>query len=73
MRLKILLSQLEQKDRKVLRAIGVKFGRYHIFLFKLLKPKAVIFENFAMEKFYQKYLNLNIPKFGLNFYIMEKN
>ena len=36
------LSQLEQKDRKVLRAIGVRFGRYHIFLYKLLKPKPVM-------------------------------
>ena len=61
------LSQLEQKDRKVLRAIGVRFGRYHIFLYKLLKPKAVMMRVILWKNYYQKYLNLNIPKFGLNF------
>ena len=35
------LKKLEQKERKILRNLGVKFGRYHIFLFKLLKPEAV--------------------------------
>ncbi len=61
------LSQLEQKDRKVLRAIGVRFGRYHIFLYKLLKPKPVMMRVILWKNYYQKYLNLNIPKFGLNF------
>ena len=61
------LSQLEQKDRKVLRAIGVRFGRYHIFLYKLLKPKSVMMRVILWKNYYQKYLNLNIPKFGLNF------
>mgnify|MGYP003298530386 FL=1 len=36
-----LVKKLTQKDRKSLRDIGVKFGRYHIFLFKLFKPKQV--------------------------------
>ena len=30
------LNKLNQEERKNLRNIGVKFGRYHIFLFKLL-------------------------------------
>jgi hypothetical protein len=35
------LKKLGQDERKVLRNLGVKFGRYHVFLFKLLKPEAV--------------------------------
>ena len=29
------LKKLDQNERKILRNLGVKFGRYHIFLFKL--------------------------------------
>ena len=36
---KDFLIKLNQEDRKILRKMGVKFGRYHIFLFKLFKPK----------------------------------
>ena len=32
------LKKLNQDDRKILRRLGVKFGRYHVFLFKLFKP-----------------------------------
>ena len=31
------LNKLNQDERKKLRNLGVKFGRYHIFLFKLFK------------------------------------
>jgi len=67
------LGQLEQKDRKVLRALGVRFGRYHIFLHKLLKPKSVLMRVMLWKNYYQKYLNLETPKFGLNFISDEKN
>ncbi|MDA9085148.1 helicase-related protein, partial [Candidatus Pelagibacter sp.] len=32
------LKKLGQDERKILRDLGVKFGRYHVFLFRLLKP-----------------------------------
>ena len=32
------LKKLDQNERKKLRNLGVRFGRYHIFLFKLFKP-----------------------------------
>ena len=48
------LGQLEQKDRKVLRALGVRFGRYHIFLHKLLKPKSVLMRVMLWKNYYQK-------------------
>ena len=31
------LKNLEQTERKVLRDLGVKFGRYHVFLYQLIK------------------------------------
>ncbi len=61
------LKNLEQNDRKILRDIGVKFGRYHIYLHRLIKPEAVSLRTLLWKNFHQKYLNLNPPKFGLNF------
>ena len=52
--------------------MGVKFGRYHVFLFKLLKPEAVSLRILLWKNYHQKYFNLKIPTFGLNF-IEDKN
>ncbi len=62
-----LILKLKQEDRKILRNIGVKFGRYHIFLFKLFKPSAVSLRILLWKNFHQKYHNLTPPQFGLNF------
>ena len=64
---KNFISKLEQSDRKILREKGVKFGRYHIFLFKLFKPKAVSLRTLLWKNFNQKYFKLDPPQFGLNF------
>ena len=64
---KEFLKNLLQEDRKVLRNIGVKFGRYHIFLFKLFKPNAVSLRIVLWKNFHQTYHKLNPPTFGLNF------
>ncbi|WP_440937489.1 helicase-related protein [Candidatus Pelagibacter sp.] len=61
------LKSLGQEERKILREIGVKFGRYHIYLFKLIKPEAVKLRTLLWKNFHQKYLKLNPPTFGLNF------
>ena len=61
------LNKLDQEQRKVLRKIGVKFGRYHIFLFKLFKPNAVSLRIILWKNYHQKYFDLKPPKFGLNF------
>ena len=61
------LKKLDQKERKILRNLGVKFGRYHIFLFKLFKPNAVSLRIALWKNFHQKYYNLKPPTFGLNF------
>ncbi len=66
------LKKLGQNERKILRELGVKFGRYHIFLFKLFKPEAVSLRTLLWKNYHQKYFNLKPPKFGLNF-IDDKN
>ena len=58
---------LTENERKILRNLGVKFGRYHIFLFKLLKPEAVSLRILLWKNYHQKFYNLKPPTFGLNF------
>jgi len=71
------LKELDQNDRKILRDLGVKFGRYHIFLFKLIKPEPVSLRTLLWKNYNQKYFNLEPPTFGLNFLndtkIQDKN
>ena len=61
------LNKLDQEERKILRNIGVKFGRYHIYLYKLLKPEAVSLRLILWKNYHQKYFDFKPPKFGLNF------
>jgi len=65
------LKKLGQEERKILRNMGVKFGRYHVFLFKLLKPEAVLLRILLWKNYHQKFFDLNPPTFGLNF--LENN
>ena len=66
------LKELGQEERKILRDLGVKFGRYHIFLYRLIKPEAVLLRTLLWKNYHQKYFNLKPPTFGLNF-IDNKN
>jgi len=66
------LKNLSQDERKILRNLGVKFGRYHIFLFKLLKPEAVSLRILLWKNYHQKFFDLKPPTFGLNF-LIDKN
>ena len=61
------LKNLGQNERKILRNLGVKFGRYHIFLYKLIKPEPVIIRTLLWKNYHQKYFKLEPPTFGLNF------
>ncbi len=61
------LKKINQNDRKKLRKLGVKFGRYHVFLFKLFKPSSVSLRILLWKSYNNKYLNLSPPTFGLNF------
>ena len=66
------LKDLGQTERKVLRDLGVKFGRYHVFLHHLIKPEAVSLRTLLWKNHNQKYFNLKPPTFGLNF-LEDKN
>ncbi len=66
------LKKLNQEERKKLRKIGVKFGRYHIFLFKLFKPSSVSLRILLWKSYNEKNLDLTPPTFGLNFLEKKK-
>jgi ATP-dependent RNA helicase SUPV3L1/SUV3 len=61
------LKNLGQNERKILRNLGVKFGRYHVFLHKLIKPEPVKIRTLLWKNYHQKYFKLYPPTFGLNF------
>ncbi len=61
------LKKINQDDRKKLRKLGVKFGRYHVFLFKLFKPSSVSLRILLWKSYNNNFLDLTPPKFGLNF------
>ena len=71
------LKKLNQDERKKLRKIGVKFGRYHIFLFKLFKPSSVSLRILLWKNYNKENLKISPPTFGLNFLeekkIMDQN
>ncbi len=72
-KVKSILENLKQEERKILRETGVKFGRYHIFLYKLFKPSSVSMRILLWKNYFQKYHHLNPPVFGLNFFEDKKN
>ena len=67
------LKNINQEERKKLRKFGVKFGRYHVFLFKLFKPSSVSLRILLWKSFHHKHLELIPPTFGLNFLEEKEN
>ena len=67
------LESLGQNERRILRDLGVKFGRYHIFLYRLIKPEPVSLRTLLWKNHHQKYFDLKPPTFGLNFFNNNKN
>ena len=62
-----ILKLIPENERKKLWGMGIKIGRYHVYLPKMLKPKAVSFR-ITLWSIYKGLLKDNgIPKFGLNF------
>jgi len=67
-----IIKLIPTEERKKLWSMGVKIGRYHIYLPKMLKPKAVEFR-ISLWRIFSNITNISeIPKFGLNF-IVNKN
>ena len=62
-----IVDLIPADERKRLWGMGIKIGRYHIYLPKMLKPKAVQFR-INLWKIFHKLSDQNtIPKSGLNF------
>jgi len=66
-----IIKLISTEERKKLWTMGVKIGRYHIFLPKMLKPKAVILRTMLWKTYNNITSDINHPKFGLNFVIND--
>ena len=62
------LKNLGQNERKILRDLGVKFGRYHVFLYRLIKPEAVSLRTLLWKNYHQKYFNLKTTNLWFKFF-----
>tara|TARA_B100000029_G_scaffold15432_1_gene15895 strand:- start:2680 stop:5148 length:2469 start_codon:yes stop_codon:yes gene_type:complete len=67
-----IIRKINKEDRKQFRKLGIKIGRYHVFLPKMLKPKAVELRILLWKFFSNIEKNSEIPKSGLNFLFDEK-
>ena len=71
-----IVKSIPSDQRKKLWGMGIKIGRYHIYLPKMLKPKAVKFR-VGLWKIFHNLSDIDkIPKSGLNFLSdtnLEKN
>ena len=71
-----IVKSIPLAERKKLWGLGIKIGRYHIYLPKMLKPKAVNFRISLWKIFHNLSDKNKIPKSGLNFLTgsdLEKN
>ena len=71
-----IVKSIPVEERKKLWGMGIKIGRYHIYLPKMLKPKAVEFRIGLWKIFHNLSDKYKIPKSGLNFLSdtsLEKN
>jgi len=66
-----IIKLISKEERKKLWNMGIKIGRYHVFLPKMLKPKAVMLRTMLWKIYNDVSTTINIPKFGLNFIVNE--
>ena len=64
---KQFINNISKENRFELRKAGIKIGRYHIFLPKMLKPSAVSLRIKLWKLYFPKDKNYDIPQSGLNF------
>ena len=62
-----MIKNISKEDRLSLRKSGIKIGRYHIFLPRMLKPSAVELRVKLWKLYYPEDKKYIIPKSGLNF------
>jgi len=68
-----IIKKISKEDRSALRKAGIKIGRYHIFLPRMLKPSAVNLRVKLWKLFFSTDKKYDVPKFGLNFLKEEKS
>tara|TARA_Y100000590_G_scaffold323289_1_gene366179 strand:- start:2456 stop:4948 length:2493 start_codon:yes stop_codon:yes gene_type:complete len=62
-----IIKNISKDDRLGLRKAGIKIGRYHIFLPRMLKPNAVTLRVKLWKLYFPMDKKNTIPKSGLNF------
>ena len=62
-----IVKEIKTDERKKIWDLGIKIGRYHIYLPKMLKPKAVSLRISLWRLFYQLASSQDIPRSGLNY------
>ena len=67
-----MVKSIKMEERKKIWDLGIKIGRYHIYLPKMLKPKAVSLRISLWKLFYQLAVNHEVPRSGLNYLIDKK-
>jgi len=68
-----VIKNIPKEERINLRKVGIKIGRYHIFLPRMLKPAAVNLRVMLWKLHFSEDNKNIVPKFGLNFLKNEKN
>ena len=63
-----IIKKISKEDRKKLWQMGIKIGRYHIFLPRMFKPKSVTLRTILWKIYNEITSKIEIPKFGLNFF-----
>ena len=66
-----IVKAIKTDERKKIWELGIKIGRYHIYLPKMLKPKAVSLRISLWRLFFEIKSNQMIPRSGLN-YLSDK-
>ncbi len=62
-----IIKNISKEERVNLRRSGIKIGRYHVFLPKMLKPNAVNLRVNLWKVYFKENKEIAIPKSGLNF------
>jgi ATP-dependent RNA helicase SUPV3L1/SUV3 len=62
-----MIQNISKEERSDIRKAGIKVGRYHIFLPKMLKPSAVSLRVKLWKLYFPQDKSYTIPKSGLNF------
>ena len=61
-----IIKVIKKEDRSILRKLGIKIGRYHLYQPRMVRPHAVAYKTILWNCFKNIKEN-NYPAFGLNF------